>query len=151
MDTLKEAAERFIYRVAAEIANTAIELAPTRTRNLRNDIKVYKIAPLKFEIGNSLLAPYAPYVHFGTGIYGPKKRKIVPKKAKALKIPINGKVIFRKSVKGQKPNPYFKKAVDIYLKHGFNQAAEEFKVELTDSIAHQLKNDLKNIKIEIKS
>ena len=55
----------------------------------------------------------------GTGVYGPKRTRIVPKNAKVLKIPVaslgalglanlkpkNG-FVFLKSVKGMKPNPF---------------------------------------------
>jgi hypothetical protein len=46
-------------------------------------------------------------VHDGTGLFGPHKRKIVPKNAKALNIPGIG---FRRSVKGQKPQPFMETA-----------------------------------------
>lgn len=54
---------------------------------------------------------YALYVALGTGIYGEKKRPIVPVKARALRFVINGQVIFAKSVKGQRPNPYHERGV----------------------------------------
>lgn len=43
---------------------------------------------------------YSKYHQLGTGIYGPKKSPIKPKRAKALRIPTKGGDIFRKSVKG---------------------------------------------------
>lgn len=48
-------------------------------------------------------APYAEWVHQGTGLFGPRKQKIVPKKAKALRIPGVG---YRKSAKGMQPRPF---------------------------------------------
>lgn len=45
------------------------------------------------------------YHETGTGIYGPKKRPIVPVKAKVLHFKINGKDVFAKSIKGIKKNP----------------------------------------------
>src|SRR5690625_4495771 len=45
------------------------------------------------------------YHELGTGIYGPRKRPIVPVNAKALKFKINGKEVFARSVKGIKKNP----------------------------------------------
>ncbi len=142
--------EGWLYRVAQEIANIAQNEAPTRTRNLRNDIKVYKKGELTFSISNSRIAAYAPYVHFGTGIYGPKKRKIVPKNAKALKIPIDGKIIYRKSVKGQKPNPYMSHAVDIYLQEGIQRAISSLDSNIADIIGRQIRQELKSIKITVK-
>lgn len=49
---------------------------------------------------------YAPYVVGGTGLYGPYHRLITPVKKKALAF--NG--IVRRSVKGQKANPFMEKA-----------------------------------------
>ena len=55
---------------------------------------------------------YAKYVEFGTGIFGPKKSMIYPVNAKALAFKINGKWIFTKSSKGQKPNPFVQRTVE---------------------------------------
>lgn len=57
---------------------------------------------------------YARWVHDGTGIYGPRARKITPKTAKYLKFKwkkMGNKTFFFKSVKGIKPNPYLKDAL----------------------------------------
>ena len=44
---------------------------------------------------------YAKYHQEGTGIYGPKKRRIKPLKARALRIPVRGgSPLFRRSVEG---------------------------------------------------
>lgn len=51
---------------------------------------------------------YAPFVHQGTGLYGPRKKRIFPKTKKALAIP--GWGVF-KSIKGQQPNQFFERAV----------------------------------------
>ena len=53
-------------------------------------------------------APYAPYVHQGTGLYGPHRTKIVPKNKRALfwtgaRHPV-------KSVRGMKGNPFLVRA-----------------------------------------
>jgi hypothetical protein len=72
---------------------------------------------------------YAWFVHEGTGLYGPRKSLIYPKKAKVLafmKDPrmarpttaqewkiarINGLVWIAKHTKGQRPNPFLSKAL----------------------------------------
>lgn len=46
---------------------------------------------------------YARYHQAGTGIYGPRKQPIVPKQAKALRIPGPLGVMFRASVDGSPP------------------------------------------------
>lgn len=56
---------------------------------------------------------YAFWVHEGTGIYGPRHTPIVPKRARYLRFKPKGmaKYIYRKSVKGMKPNPFLVKAL----------------------------------------
>lgn len=51
---------------------------------------------------------YAPMVHNGTGIYGPKGQPIVPKTARYLRWQPKGATgfVYAKSVKGMKGNPF---------------------------------------------
>ena len=66
---------------------------------------------------------YARWVHDGTGIYGPKKMKIVPKRARALvfrsivygakKGKWRGKVVVS-SVKGMRGNPFLEEALPAF-------------------------------------
>ena len=62
-----------------------------------------------FEVGNLQAryyprAFYAPYVEFGTGIYGPQGEPITPKVKQALYWPGADHPV--RSVKGQHPNPF---------------------------------------------
>jgi hypothetical protein len=51
-------------------------------------------------------------VHNGTGIYGPRRHPIYPRRAKALRWKaVDGKTIFAKSVKGMKKNQFLKDAL----------------------------------------
>ena len=58
---------------------------------------------------------YSRYVHDGTGLYGPRRRKIRPKRAKALRFKgaRYGKrgYIYAHSVKGMKPNHFLEDAL----------------------------------------
>lgn len=54
-------------------------------------------------------AKYAAYVHEGTGVFGPLGKKIVPTIKKALFWP--GAAHPFRSVKGQRPNPFFTRAL----------------------------------------
>lgn len=57
---------------------------------------------------------YALWVHDGTGIYGPKGRKITPRTAKHLVFrwkKMGNKLMVVKSVKGMKANPFLKNAL----------------------------------------
>ena len=60
---------------------------------------------------------YALFVSRGTGIYGPSKNPITPRRAKALVFEIAGKKVFAKSVKGQKPNPFMEKGMEVAIRH----------------------------------
>lgn len=80
-------------------------------------------------------ANYARYVEEGTGLYGPRKRRIVPKNAKALrwtgggpsKVRLSGRsrtrggqalggAIFAKSVRGRRATPFLKPAIEKVAK-----------------------------------
>jgi len=120
--------KRALTAAAIIIAEGASNIAPRRTGNLAGSIHVGKISSSggKFEINVGIdpmeldgSVNYAPFVHNGTGIYGPKKKRIVPRNSKALKIPGVG---YRKSTKGQKAQPFFDDAVE---KFG-DKAADEF-------------------------
>lgn len=84
-------------------------------------------------IGSSL--EYAPYVEYGTGIYGPKGKPIVPVTARALAWPgrpiyatsatksgrtmvakkADVNMIVRRSVKGMKPRPVYARSTAEFL------------------------------------
>lgn len=123
------------------LADEAGRRAPADKGQLRRSItnRVVRMAgEIVGLVGTNV--PHAPYREFGTGIYstfpGAPKRPIVPKNAKALKIPLKGNLksgrfssvaaaaaggaqavdhqgkhvvrgsIFRMSVKGTKPTPF---------------------------------------------
>lgn len=66
---------------------------------------------VEITVGNAKF--YGPFVNFGTGIYVGRGR-IRPKRAKALRFRIAGRVIFRKSVRGQRGQHF--------VERGFNNA-----------------------------
>lgn len=116
-----QAVERGVRRTAHMIEAAALQLAPEDTGNLVNsgtthfDGSGYQTsAMIKFEAKNEFGEGYALAVHEGTGIFGPKKRRIRPVNAKALMIPLpGGGVVFRKSVKGMPGRPFLKEAFEI--------------------------------------
>lgn len=136
---LSDDIHKLIYRIASEIANQAQSEAPYRTGNLRNDIQVFddrlKIAG-EARVGNTKLAPYAPYVQNGTGVHGPRKERIYPKKAKALKTPYGP----RKSIAGMKPNPYYTRAFEKYTT---GPKLDRAMATTGKDIGETIKNDLK--------
>ncbi len=71
---------------------------------------------------------YAPYVEFGTGIYGPNKQVITPKNKKVLawvaygprpttaegwkRAQREGRAIFARRIRGMRPRPYLQPAME---------------------------------------
>ena len=100
-----------LLRATLHLEAVTVGEAPTVTGNLRNHINSYTIDQglRSFGIVN-IGADYAGYVIRGTGIYGPLKRRITPTTKKALRWVSGGAVYIRRSVKGQKPNPFHKRA-----------------------------------------
>jgi hypothetical protein len=57
---------------------------------------------------------YGLYLHQGTGIYGPRRRPIRPVRAKVLRFTTRtGQVVFAKSVRGSRPVPFLRNALDV--------------------------------------
>lgn len=73
---------------------------------------------IELEIVSKGADPYALYQHEGTGIYGPKRRPIKPKRGKFLvwKDPDSGRLIFAREVRGVPPKKFLTKAVDFAIK-----------------------------------
>ena len=103
-----------INRMIFAIEEKAVPLTPVQTGRLRGSFVGARILSTPFtlqgRVGTKL--NYAPFVHFGTGIFGPRGKRIVPRQAKAMRWQQGGRTIFAKSTKGQKPNPFFQKGID---------------------------------------
>lgn len=82
-----------------------------KTGNLRSNIQM-KITGNKLSIGIGSRAKYGFYLESGTGLYGPRRSYIYPKRAKALVFRIGAKLIFAKRVKGIKPRPFLNPAFE---------------------------------------
>lgn len=56
--------------------------------------------------------PHAKFVEFGTGLYGPRRRLIRPRRAKVLRFwTKGGRIVFVRYVKGMKPRRMFAKGL----------------------------------------
>lgn len=98
-----------LINVVSDIESRAIKNAPVRTSNLANSGTSNVNAD--GTVGTvAFTAPYAGYVHQGTGLYGPRKTKIKPKNKKALYWP--GAAHPVRAVKGMKPNPFLVRAAE---------------------------------------
>lgn len=109
---LESLAEDFAARVRRAslrgllaIESAAVEEAPHRSGNLINAITTAaNNSGAGGQVFVSGAAPYAQYVHEGTGIFGPRHERIKPTSKKALFWPGAGHPM--KSIAGMKPNPF---------------------------------------------
>ncbi|PLY06788.1 MAG: hypothetical protein C0625_08025 [Arcobacter sp.] len=133
----------FLYRIGSEVANEAKDKAPYRTGNLKRDIQVFtdNLDDLEVSIGNTKLAPYAIFVHTGTGLFGPKKKRITPKNKKALKTPFG----LKKSVAGMRADPYLESGASAYLSSGgFNRAVDDMADDVGDQVFKDVEKALRD-------
>lgn len=128
--------KKFLFRVGSETANEAKKVAPYKTGNLKKDIGVISVNDKSVTIGNTTLASYAKFVHYGT-----KPHIIKAKKAKALANKKSG-LVFGKKVNhpGTKANPYLKNAFENYIKSGGLARA---KSALANEVRNRIVNDIK--------
>lgn len=111
-----------LFWVAAAISNvlrvvetTAKAHAPVRTGRLRDSIRAYLAGPLDGVLEAS--APHAAYLHFGTGVHGPKGRPypIRPRRGKALFWPGAAHPVKAVLHTGIKPRDFLRRAVNDAL------------------------------------
>jgi hypothetical protein len=109
-------------KVLGEVAQLGVAeakaLVPRRTGSLARSIRVGNVSEDRAQVvaGGSRNVGYARYVEQGTGLYGPRHARIVPKRAKVLswvgggsRLTGRGKGsrrIFARSVAGRKATPY---------------------------------------------
>ncbi len=112
--------------LVSEVEARAVKLTPVRTSNLVNSITSY-ITKGRGTIRAT--APYASYVHEGTGLYGPHKQMIIikAKPGKALYWPGAEHPVKSVRQKGHRPNPFFDKAVkQINPQKIFDEGIQQF-------------------------
>ncbi len=115
--TLHDRGARAVHQAVAQVTDhiegEARDEAPVVTGNLRHSI-TSRVSGIGFRTHGEVraTAPYAQYVHQGTGLFGPHHRKIVPREKKALRFVAGGQILFRRSVRGQRPNPFMDRALE---------------------------------------
>lgn len=111
-DNLSEKAQRAIkmaVKDTADYCHGQIKAnSPKRSGALSRSWVMDQIGALQHKVSTSV--KYAKWVNDGTGIYG-SGRPITPKRAKYLRFTIGGRVIFARSVRGQKGQKYVEKTV----------------------------------------
>lgn len=115
----------------------------TKTAQLERSIRVGTVTKTSAQVvaGGTSNVGYARYVEEGTGLYGPRKRKIVPKRAKVLSWVGGGSRLtgrgkgsrrfFAQSVKGRPATPYLQPGVE----KGAKRAGVDVIVKLWNSAA----------------
>ena len=101
-----------VLRAALYLEGMVEEEAPVVTGNLVNHISSYVEDRGENSYGVVVLgSKYAGFVIGGTGIYGPHKSPIVPTRKQALAFVYKGMKVVVRSVRGQKANPFHKRAL----------------------------------------
>lgn len=98
------------YRVEAE-AKRRVKADTGRLRTSIHARVFQRGTVIGVEVGTDV--KYAPYVHGGTGIYGPYHMLIKPTSGGALRFRVKGQAgyVFAKSVQGQVANPFLREAL----------------------------------------
>lgn len=100
---------KWVNRTAARTERQVVFEAPVDKGQLKQSThSKFAINGLEAEVRPT--AKHAIWVHEGTGIYGKYKRPIQPKRARVLAWQGSGGMIFARSVKGIKPNPFMDRA-----------------------------------------
>ncbi|AIR80150.1 TPA: HK97 gp10 family phage protein [Campylobacter fetus subsp. venerealis] len=140
--------EKFLFRIGSETVGVAKGIAPYKTGNLKKDIQVISVNDKSILIGNTTLAPYAKFVHYGT-----KPHIIKIKKAKALAWNSSGQTgsrgtkAFARKVNhpGTKAQPYLENALDRYLSSGgFTRAKTALASEVKSKVISDIKKAFKS-------
>lgn len=122
--------ERLVKLAGLDAERTAKRLVPVRHNILKSSLRLeVNRYPDRVVARMGTNVHYAPYVEYGTGIHGPRKRRIYPRRAKALSWFQRGRGIYVggryqaagpggritvRSIAGMKPRPYMRPA----LEHG---------------------------------
>lgn len=135
----RDSIEKGLLRAAVIISDEAADEAPVDTGNLRQSIHPGEVESfgdiISVEMGVDPLeldsdVNYGVFIHFGTGIYGPHKKRFKGK------IPGTG----WRMIDGIKPDPFFDRAIDIVGDEAMKQLDPAIQAEFDDSIFGKLFN-----------
>jgi HK97 gp10 family phage protein len=114
-------AEKGLLRAGLRIEKEARNEAPVDTGSLKSSISTQKkgrgldtVVTVGPNVKSPEGAPYDVYQEFGTGIYGDRRQRIKPRRAKFLRFRSRetGNVIYAKSVVGVKAKKYMQKGLE---------------------------------------
>lgn len=110
VDKTKRVVERSLKLVAAAGLANVVKETPRDTGTARRGWHVVTVSRFILKLVNR--TKYLGFHVTGTGIFGPKGRPIVPRKARVLHfIAKDGTEVFARSVKGIPPNPFVDDAI----------------------------------------
>lgn len=111
IDDRTESARRSFMTEGSKLVEVQMRvLAPYSKGDLVRSVQTF------FTIDGFTVRPTVPYYMYperGTGIFGPRGRRIFPVKAKALRWESGGKVFFAASIKGQPGQFYIKRTHEM--------------------------------------
>lgn len=115
LDTPVHAAERclglFMETLGDEMLDTMQNVAPYDEGELKAGLDLQKTGRYDRLITSE--APHTMYVLEGTGLHGPRRRLIYPTSAEALRFEIGGRIVFAKYTRGQRPQDFVERTIDI--------------------------------------
>lgn len=141
MSEITDALHQALLRIAERARDHVQSEAPYQTGDLRASHTVQDLGPNEVQMGTNW--DYALFVHEGTGLYGPKKERIRPKKKKALYWPGADHPVA--SVAGQRPNPWLERVLAKVVPEAESLAAPL----IGEAAARQLQAALRDIEIKI--
>ena len=112
---------QFCQRVGATARARAQQIIAEEMNDRSGKLRTRTNFEVKVIGGNVLLefyndaGEYAGFQEYGTGIYGPKKKRIEPKNGKLLTWidPDTGKRVFARSVRGVPPKRFMHRAIEF--------------------------------------
>lgn len=105
--------QRGVLRATLAAESLVVQEEPYRSGNLRSSTTSTTEGSGTNTVGIvRVTAPYGIHVHEGTGIFGPRHTPIVPRIKRALAFTTGGIKVVRRSVKGQRPNPFVTRAAN---------------------------------------
>lgn len=150
----KTPTQKLLHSIGVAITNRAKDIAPVDTGELQASIDIIKETKESVTIGhraNPNLKTkdgwfYPTLVHEGTGIYGKRKKRIKPKKAKALNTPFG----YFKSIAGQKAYPYLSDATeDVIRGKQMETIVDSFTEDLGKDVVEDIKKSFRELKIDV--
>ncbi len=107
---VNRAVDRAVELLALEVWGNVAREAPTDEGRLGGSFEISQKAARVWSIFTNV--KYAAFVNDGSGIHGPAGRRITPRRASVLVFRWMGTTWYRRSVSGQRANPYADRAVD---------------------------------------